>query len=202
MDFTTKKNQMSISALDTEPAVSKALPDDSIFVPSKNNEGMGSKLQFGLKIVRYVLIIYLVIYVILLVLNQLDMLPTWLKNIFSPFDIIGITMNQDKQKKIEKENKNQEELREKALATKLDKDKPSPERIAPTRFVPEDVQEPRPDRADSTTQSSKIANKPGYCYIGEDRGFRSCVRVRDGDKCMSGEIFENQAQCIDPNMRA
>ena len=97
----------------------------------KNSEEMGSKLQFGLKIVRYVLIIYLVIYVILLVLNQLDMLPTWLKNIFSPFDIIGITMNQDKQKKVEKENKNQEKLREKALATKLDKDKPSPERIAP-----------------------------------------------------------------------
>lgn len=203
MDFTSKKNQISISALDTEPTISKPSPDESIFVPSKEGEGMGSKLQFGLKVVRYVLVIYLVIYVTLLILNQLDMLPEWLKNIFTPFDIIGITMNQDKQKKIEKENKNKEQLREKALATKLDKDKPSPERIAPTRFVPNDDDElPRPDRAGSSTQSSKIANKPGYCYIGEDRGFRSCVRVRDGDKCMSGEIFENQAQCIDPNMRA
>lgn len=203
MELTTKNNQMAISSLDTDMSAPSTTRNDSIFVLPKETGDMQSKLQFGLKVVRYVLIIYLVVYIILLILNQLDMLPEWLKNLFSPFDIIGITMNQDKQKKIEKEKKNQEELREKALATKIDKDKPSPERIAPSRFVPNDDDNiPRPDRASSSTQSSKIASKPGYCYIGEDRGFRSCVRVRNGDKCMSGEIFENQAQCINPNMRA
>ena len=35
MDFTTKKNQMSISALDTDATISKATPHESIFVPSK-----------------------------------------------------------------------------------------------------------------------------------------------------------------------
>ena len=201
MDFTTKKNLKAISALDTP--VSEPSTDNSVFFQPKENSGMESKFQFAMKVVRYVLVIYLVIYVILLILNQFDLLPAWLKKVFSPFDIIGISMNQDKQKKIELEKKNQEELREKALATKIDKDKPSPERIAPSRFVPNDDDNiPRPDRASSSTQSSKIASKPGYCYIGEDRGFRSCVRVRNGDKCMSGEIFENQAQCINPNMRA
>lgn len=200
MDFTTKKNLKAISALDTP--VSEPSTDNSVFFQPKENTGMESKFQFAMKVVRYVLVIYLVIYVILLILNQFDLLPAWLKKVFSPFDIIGISMNQDKQKIIEKEKANQEKLREESLATKLDKDKPSPERMAPTRFVPEDDDVPRPDKASSNTQSSKIANKPGYCYIGEDRGFRSCVRIRDGDKCMSGEIFENQAQCIDPNMRA
>lgn len=35
---------------------------------------------------------------------------------------------------------------------------------------------PSPDDATSVTQSGG-RSKSGYCYIGEDRGFRSCIRV-------------------------
>ena len=58
---------------------------------------------------------------------------------------------------------------------------------------------PEPDDAMSSTQKSQ--NKAGYCYIGEDRGFRSCIKVGEGDQCMSGEIFPSQDICINPNLR-
>ena len=41
----------------------------------------------------------------------------------------------------------------------------------------------------------------GWCYIGEDRGFRSCAQVGVNDKCMSGDIFPSQELCINPNLR-
>lgn len=59
---------------------------------------------------------------------------------------------------------------------------------------------PQPDDATSTTQKSS-SNKSGYCYIGEDRGFRSCIKVNENDVCMSGDIFASEAICINPNLR-
>jgi hypothetical protein len=59
---------------------------------------------------------------------------------------------------------------------------------------------PSPDDATSNTQKSS-SNKSGYCYIGEDRGFRSCIKVNENDVCMSGDIFGSEAICINPNLR-
>jgi hypothetical protein len=42
----------------------------------------------------------------------------------------------------------------------------------------------------------------GWCFVGEDRGFRSCALVNEDDKCMSGDIFPSQELCINPNLRA
>jgi len=44
--------------------------------------------------------------------------------------------------------------------------------------------------------------KSGWCFIGEDRGFRSCAEVNTNDKCMSGDIFPSQELCVNPNLRA
>ena len=46
------------------------------------------------------------------------------------------------------------------------------------------------------------AGQSGWCFIGEDRGFRSCALVNEDDKCMSGDIFPSQELCINPNLRA
>jgi hypothetical protein len=62
--------------------------------------------------------------------------------------------------------------------------------------------QPLPDEAGSTTQASKAQRKAGFCYIGEDRGFRSCISVGERDTCMSGDIFPSQALCINPNLRS
>jgi hypothetical protein len=56
------------------------------------------------------------------------------------------------------------------------------------------------DEASSSIQSGPP--KSGWCYIGEDRGFRTCAEVGVNDKCMSGDIFPSQEICINPNLRA
>jgi len=43
--------------------------------------------------------------------------------------------------------------------------------------------------------------KSGYCYIGTDRTFRSCVEIEEGDICMSDKIFPTKDICINPNLR-
>lgn len=59
---------------------------------------------------------------------------------------------------------------------------------------------PSPDEAGSTTQRTTIP-KSGFCYIGEDRGFRSCIKVENADECMSGDIFPSREICVNPNLR-
>jgi hypothetical protein len=57
--------------------------------------------------------------------------------------------------------------------------------------------------ADDSTSAIQMnpTSKAGFCYIGEDRGFRSCIDVGVGDVCMSGDIFPTEAICINPNLR-
>jgi hypothetical protein len=68
----------------------------------------------------------------------------------------------------------------------------------PNITKPEEI--PEPDDSGSRTQS-KSTGKSGYCYIGEDRGFRNCIEVGENDNCMSGDIFPSQEICINPNLR-
>jgi hypothetical protein len=58
-------------------------------------------------------------------------------------------------------------------------------------------------QADDSTSAIQMnpTSKAGFCYIGEDRGFRSCIDVGVGDVCMSGDIFPTEAICINPNLR-
>ena len=58
------------------------------------------------------------------------------------------------------------------------------------------------DDSYSAIQMSKSASKSGWCFIGEDRGFRSCIQVGDNDKCMSGDIFPSQEICVNPKLRS
>lgn len=62
-------------------------------------------------------------------------------------------------------------------------------------------QPPKPTNSAHIIQRGRHVSKGGACYIGEDRGFRSCIRVREGDKCMSGEVFPRMDICINPQLR-
>ena len=64
----------------------------------------------------------------------------------------------------------------------------------------EENTQPLPDDATSSTQRFG-PNKSGYCYIGEDRGFRSCIPVTENDICMSGGIFPSKDVCVNPSLR-
>jgi hypothetical protein len=60
---------------------------------------------------------------------------------------------------------------------------------------------PEADDASSVTQKGKISGKAGYCLVVEDRGIRSCMKVGEGDTCMSGNIFPSKDKCINPSLR-
>jgi DNA-directed RNA polymerase subunit E'/Rpb7 len=55
---------------------------------------------------------------------------------------------------------------------------------------------------ESTSSIQNGASKAGWCYIGEDRGFRSCAEVGVNDTCMSGDIFPTSQVCVNPSLRA
>lgn len=55
---------------------------------------------------------------------------------------------------------------------------------------------------DSSSSIQKGASKAGFCYIGEDRGFRTCEEVGVNDTCMSGNIFPTRDICVNPKLRA
>lgn len=64
---------------------------------------------------------------------------------------------------------------------------------------------PNTNEYEADESSSNIQNgapKAGWCYIGEDRGFRSCAKVGVNDKCMSGDIFPSHEICVNPSLRA
>lgn len=72
----------------------------------------------------------------------------------------------------------------------------------PPDQIPGDKPTYQADDSYSAIQSSKSSGKSGWCYIGEDRGFRSCIQVGDNDQCMSGDIFPTEEVCVNPNLRA
>jgi hypothetical protein len=59
----------------------------------------------------------------------------------------------------------------------------------------------KPDDSLSRIQASSGSGKAGWCFIGEDRGFRTCSQIGENDKCMSGDIFPSQEICMNPNLR-
>jgi hypothetical protein len=56
--------------------------------------------------------------------------------------------------------------------------------------------------ANEASSSLNAGGQAGWCYIGEDRGFRTCSQVGVNDKCMSGDIFPSHEICINPSLRA
>ena len=84
---------------------------------------------------------------------------------------------------------------------------PAPER---TSTLAESVNVPRPPAKttqpavpDSYTRS--VVQRPpqkGYCYVGTDRGYRSCIYVKDRESCMSGQVFPLKEVCEYPGLRA
>lgn len=53
----------------------------------------------------------------------------------------------------------------------------------------------QPAQGPEPESASAKSSGPGYCYIGEDQGFRSCISVSESTKCMSGDVFANLDAC-------
>jgi hypothetical protein len=66
---------------------------------------------------------------------------------------------------------------------------------------PGSIPEPAPVQSTEPTVTPISTQKPkaGWCYVGEFSGARGCVEVTEHDKCMSGQIFASQAECLKPS---
>ena len=62
---------------------------------------------------------------------------------------------------------------------------------------------PQPDDTIDSVNRARGTNqdKLGYCYVGTDQGYRSCIDVENADECLSGDIFPTRDICINPNLR-
>jgi hypothetical protein len=58
-----------------------------------------------------------------------------------------------------------------------------------------------PVEEDNGSLVQKRHEKGEFCYIGSDRGYRSCVQLNEDDICMSGDIFPTKDVCINPSLR-
>ena len=55
---------------------------------------------------------------------------------------------------------------------------------------------------DESRSSIQVSGKSGWCYIGGEKGVRSCSEIGINDGCMSGNVFPNLEICMNPNLRA
>ena len=64
-------------------------------------------------------------------------------------------------------------------------------------FVPN---EPDPSPGDNPIHNPISNNKQKWCLVGENNGTRSCIAVDEDSKCMSGQLFPEQAKCLNPTL--
>ena len=83
-----------------------------------------------------------------------------------------------------------------------------PEKIEKPKSLEETVQknvkppssEPIPDNSTNPIQKPISSDKSNWCLVGEYQNKRGCVPVTESDKCLSGQIFPNQAMCLNPTL--
>jgi hypothetical protein len=66
---------------------------------------------------------------------------------------------------------------------------------------PQKEQEHGEDYEPNEATSSIQENKTGWCFIGEESNVRTCAKVGQNDKCMSGDIFPSREICVNPSLR-
>ena len=66
------------------------------------------------------------------------------------------------------------------------------------RARPRAPNDPRPSDGGVAAQKPISAGKAGWCLTGEYQGTRGCVSVGEADRCLSGQLFQSQALCMNP----
>mgnify|MGYP007025696807 FL=1 len=192
------------------PKSSESLFNDSTFVDSPNN-----MWDTVLKIIRYFFAFLLFAFILLNILASLGLLPNFLAELFRPILVffgynIGETIRQTidvADQGIKSTSSAITNTVDSAVNLIEEQSKLNPNSAikvlddATNKYNKPDLDEPEPIETDSRTQSSG-SKKAGFCYIGEDRGIRSCIEIGVNDECMSGDIFPTDAICINPNLRS
>jgi hypothetical protein len=58
--------------------------------------------------------------------------------------------------------------------------------------------EPAPSTTENPVQKPITSSKTGWCLVGEYEGKRGCVAVGQQDRCLSGQVFPSQVNCMNP----
>lgn len=64
-----------------------------------------------------------------------------------------------------------------------------------------DLSDPEPDSPEDNIQKSRSSLKTKWCLAGEYQNKRGCISISESDKCMSGQIFPNEAMCMNPTLK-
>jgi hypothetical protein len=59
----------------------------------------------------------------------------------------------------------------------------------------------RPVKSPVPDESSSSIQKSGYCYIGEWKGVRSCLKV-DKDTPCDSQVYSTEELCVNPKLRS
>jgi hypothetical protein len=62
------------------------------------------------------------------------------------------------------------------------------------------IRTPVPDS--SMTSSVQCRGEKGWCYVGEQDGYRSCLSVGANNYCQSGNVYPSRDLCINPSLRS
>ena len=57
------------------------------------------------------------------------------------------------------------------------------------------------DTTDNNVQNNKKHKKGKFCYLGSDRGFRSCIKLQENQECESQKLYPTMEMCVNPELR-
>jgi hypothetical protein len=63
------------------------------------------------------------------------------------------------------------------------------------------AQRVEPQADETQPRALPTTGTAGWCYVGQQRGLRSCIKVGDNDYCESGSVFPTEAVCVNPSLR-
>ena len=185
------------SFLKQENTVLQSLGDENINSYKTSYKSSKKTFNYLNKFILYSLFIIFLAFVIFNLLNYLNLLPNWIFNNFKFLIIDKKNHKNPKKHKHSKHNKpehkkSHSDNKEKNINDEILKDINIREENKNNKIAP-NPQNSLPDNENN--------NKLGFCYVGTDRGYRSCIEINDNDKCISGDIFPTKDVCINPNLR-
>lgn len=151
--------------------------------------------------IRYIFVFLLVFLILINILQSLKLLPDTLVGLLKPILLffghtIENTLEQTSESTIDGV-KAIGDITTKGIESGLEEIKKDVDKKEVNNNIPQpDDSIDAVNRARGTRQ-----DKLGYCYVGTDRGYRSCIDVDNEDECLSGDIFPTRDICVNPNLR-
>lgn len=71
--------------------------------------------------------------------------------------------------------------------------------VSRAALVAGQTQVPKPDS--SMSSEVQCRGKKGWCYVGTQDSYRSCMQVGVGDYCQSGNVYSSKQLCSNPSLR-